>query len=181
MEEKKSANRAFSEFSKKFSRFKKSSEGKKNPDFQKKETLQNLIAENEERKKENVLASLKNYEIPFTKEIEDDEASLLKSYSLFKGVLELNKSIGNEKTYICDFKIASPLAKKTSYTYGTQFVYLQCWFKYCKKIDDFMPVLEKSLESKCDKFNLTFIPSDEFEFEARQKELVQVIEESIFS
>ncbi len=189
MSEKKSISKAFSDFSKKFERFKNSENSVRLENQNKNSTLQNLVNENENSKKQAILNSFKLYEIPFTKEIEDDEESLLKAYEIFKATLEINKNFADEKTFLSDFKISSPITKKSNYIFGGQFVYLQLWFRICKKIQDFVPILKKSSSGFADKnfdekfaagknaesFELSFVPFDDFEFSLKQKEIVQVV------
>lgn len=192
MAENKSIWKAFSDFSKKFERFQKS-ENSTRIDSNQNLNLQNLINENENSKKTAVLNSFKNYEIPYTKEIEEDENSLLKAYEIFKATLEINKKFADEKTFLMDFKLASPITKKANYIYGGEFIYLQLWFRLCKKIKDFVPILkkvsfdfadkisdEKKLgEKSAENFVLSFVSSDDFEFDSKQKEIVQIVLEGI--
>lgn len=193
MAENKSIWKAFSDFSKKFERFQKSENSSRLENQNKNSNLQNLVNQNESSKKQAILNSFKHYEIPFTKEIEDDEASLLKAYAIFKATLEINKNFADEKTFLCDFKISSPISKKSNYIFGGQFVYLQLWFRLCKKVEDFVPILKKvSLrfadkisdekkfgEKTAESFELSFISSDDFEFDSKQKEIVQIVLEEI--
>ena len=117
---------AFSEFSKKFARFKKSGESlpkrKSEDDF-----LQDKINAGEAARKQAVSKSYRIYRDPFgelgktserARAIYDDEQALLRAYNLFKAVTEASGGKSDKETFVSSFTIESPLARKNAYTFG---------------------------------------------------------------
>ena len=112
---------AFSEFSKKFARFKKSGESlpkrKSEDDF-----LQDKINAGEAARKQAVSKSYRIYRDPFgelgktserARAIYDDEQALLRAYNLFKAVTEASGGKSDKETFVSSLRLSRRWQERT--------------------------------------------------------------------
>lgn len=175
---------AFSEFSKKFARFKKSGESlpkrKSEDDF-----LQDKINAGEAARKQAVSKSYRIYRDPFgelgktserARAIYDDEQALLRAYNLFKAVTEASGGKSDKETFVSSFTIESPLARKNAYTFGGNFIYLVCHLMFEEGVSDFVPVLNEEGAS----YRLSFVPAASFRFEQKDSDVIRIVRETFY-
>lgn len=177
---------AFSNFSKKFTKFKSQPEPEIRKLSRQDQILQEQINRQEERYEFAVIGSYNLYKSPLValgknssrgKSIDDDEQSLLKAYKLFKAIQDANNTNGDKTTFIKKVEIESPIAKKDTYSRGGQFIFLQCWLKFEQGVSDFVPVLE---EDKNGYFHLRFQPESQVKLSAKDKELMEKVREAFY-
>ena len=135
---------AFNELDEKITRLKNSGEDEKV--FSKnsplhRDSLKEKLSASEEERLSKIREKFSHYQLPLSKEIEEDELSLLKAYELFTKVTDLNDSVRSKTTFIEKFTIASPLSKKSRYSSETGFAFLQAWFilNHSEKAEKFIP------------------------------------------
>lgn len=175
---------AIGEFSKKFARFAKTGQElpqrKTADDF-----LQEKINAGEAGRKQALSRSYRLYKDPFgvlgttsdrARAIYDDEQALLKAYNLFKSVSEAISVNADKETFVSAFEISSPLAKKNSYTFGGQFIFLTCWLMFEAGISDFTPLLEERNNA----YYLTFVSAKNHTFDSADAEAVRLIREIFY-
>ena len=145
----KNAASAFDDFKEKFSRFNASGNDlpplKKNSSKSSSAKIKEKISSSDEEHVQKIINKYNQYQLPLSKEIEEDELSVLKAYELFSRIRELNSSLGTKKTFIEKIRIASPVAEKQEYVSGTGFAYLQAWFilNHREKAKSFIPVISE--------------------------------------
>ncbi len=169
-------------FSQKFSRFKKAGEDAKkiqNPPDENR-IIQAKINESEEERVSQILKTYGTFRFPSSKEIEDDEETLYLCYTLFKSVLELNKSAGTKNVFVKNFEIENPLVRKDYYSAGKKFIFLQAWMIFEKGVKDFVPVLDFEPE-KSGKVRLDFVDFEKHRFSSMERETLAVLRENIYS
>ena len=141
----KNLSQAFEKFTDKFSRYKSAEE--KDKSFLKPvstdQKLQQHIIQEENDKLEKLKAVLEQYRNPVSKEIEEDETALLKAWELYKKIREAENSVKDEKTFLKEFKIHSPVACKSEYTTGIKLAYLQWWFIQTHGEEKVVPVIKE--------------------------------------
>ncbi len=161
----------FDNFKEKFTRFKESGN-----DFNasavksKKSALKERISFDDKERVRNIILKYRQFENPVSKETEDDEEALLKAWELFFKVSEFNEANSSEDTFIEKIKISSPLVKKTDYTDGAGFSYLQAWFilNYGDKAKLYVPEIVLSGGS----YELIFTAGDVFKASPLLKEIL---------
>lgn len=136
------------------------------------ERIKEKISLDEQERIKSIRVRYCHFQLPLSKEIEEDEISLLKAWELFSKITALNKSDSSKDTYIEKFTIASPITKKSRYTDGLSFKYLQAWFiqNHREKADVFVPELTGSGEPL-----LTFTPAENFKPDPFLKEILSII------
>ncbi len=183
--EKMTAQKAFSEFAKRFARSSQSTDDSKVRIVHENTLIQQKINALEEDFVAEAISSYNKYVNPFrtfgktsrtAEAIDNDEKDLLCAYNLFKAVNDANNSIGNNQTFIKIDSVHSPLVNREIYTLGGEFIYLQCWLRYCKQITDFVPILkstEKNLETI---WTLHFVSPKKVSWSFQEQEIIAVLE-----
>lgn len=172
-------------FSQKFSRFKMAGENARkisNPPDENR-IIQAKINESEEERILNILKTYEIFRFPSSKEIEDDEEVLFRCYTLFKSVLELNKSAGTKNVFVKNFEIENPLVRKDYYSAGKKFIFLQAWMIFEKGVKDFVPVLdfESEMPEKSGRIRLDFVDFEKHSFSSEEREILAVLRKNIYS
>ena len=139
--------------------------------------LQLKINENLNDRISRIVGEYASFRIPASKSIEDDEESLVKCYQLFKSVLEINKSIGNGAVFVKSMEFESPFLKKECYVSKKDFIYLQAWLFFEKKIKDFFPVI---VRERTGKVRLDFQEAEVHRFSGEEREIFRIIEEKFY-
>ena len=111
-------------------------------------------------------------------QLEDDKKLLVQAYDLFVAMVDVNRQLGDEATYISDFIITSPLTQRERYTVGKDFVFLQFWLQWEAKRTDYVPVLR--LARDLPGWQLIFIPSGNFSWTDGEQAVVQLLEEEFY-
>ena len=191
MENKQTLGTAISNFEEQFKRFQDS--GNKPPEFllpkkRAKEAIARLSPSGKEAKgKKIVLQTYGQFLAPeqnfgeysaITQQIEDDKKLLVQAYDLFVAMVDLNRQLGDDATFISDFTIASPLTQRERYTVGKNFVFLQFWLQWEAKRTDYVPVLR--LARGLPGWQLIFIPSGNFSWTDGELAVVQLLEEEFY-
>lgn len=178
---------AFSAFGKKLSRFVQSDESAPDLPPRADELTQRKIMEADEAFSAAVVKTYAKYRFPYqelgehsqeARSIARDEDALLAAYRLFCAVREANDQFGTDQTHIKDDVIASPLANKTAYTQGGDFVYLQCWLRYEQGVTDVVP---QFAQDKAGAYLLQFVPPTAFRADYKTKEITAVIQDAFYS
>lgn len=178
---------ALSAFSKKLSRFTKASpNGTPKQQPRADELTQRRIMEQDEAFSAAVIKTYTKYRFPYktlgensieAAAIKADEDSLLAAYNLYKAIIAANEQFGTEQTRIKDDVIATPLANKTAYTQGDDFVYLQCWLQYEQNVADVVP---QFAQHKNGSYTLQFVPAAEHHADYKKKEIAAVIQAEFY-
>ena len=177
---------AFSAFGKKLSRFVQSDAATPEPTPRTGGLTQRKIMEADEAFSAAVAKIYAKYRFPYqvlgehsheARSIARDEDALVAAYRLFCAVRDANAQFGTDQTRIKDDVIASPLAGKTAYTQGGDFVYLQCWLRYEQGVTDVVPQLAQGKEGL---YTLQFVPSAAFRADYKTKEIAAVIQETFY-
>ena len=191
MENKQTLGTAISNFEEQFKRFQDS--GNKPPEFllpkkRAKEAIARLSPSGKEAKgKKIVLQTYGQFLAPeqnfgdysaIAQQIEDDKKLLVQAYDLFVAMVDLNRQLGDDATFISDFTIASPLTQRERYTVGKDFVFLQFWLQWEAKRTDYVPVLR--LARGLPGWQLIFIPSGNFSWTDGELAVVQLLEEEFY-
>ena len=111
-------------------------------------------------------------------QLEDDKKLLVQAYDLFAAMVDVNRQLGDEATFISDFIITSPLTQRERYTVGKDFVFLQFWLQWEAKRTDYVPVLR--LARDLPGWQLIFIPSGNFSWTDGEQAVVQLLEEEFY-
>ena len=111
-------------------------------------------------------------------QLEDDKKLLVQAYDLFVAMVDVNRQLGDEATYISDFIITSPLIQRERYTVGKDFVFLQFWLQWEAKRTDYVPVLR--LARDLPGWQLIFIPSGNFSWTDGEQAVVKLLEEEFY-
>ncbi len=176
---------AVSAFSKQFARFSKA-DAKRTETTREDEILQSKVNSGERSRRQAVCQNYKIYKDPFgafgtasprAHAINADEQNLLKAYKLHKAVFAATKEHGDDETFVSSFSIESPIAKKTTYTFGGQFMYLSCWLKFEQGATDFVPILQESNGA----WQLSFVAAETYRYERADAELVSIVKECFYS
>ena len=177
--------RAFTAFSKKFSRSFQATDNSKPNIVHEDEILQKKIDAKEAEYRASIISKYQAYSDPYhtygkkspeAAAIAEDEANLVKAYSLFKAVREANLSIGDLSTFITVKKVESPLTSRECYTIGKNFIYLQCWLIYEQGARDFIPEIVEIEENMETRYELQFSPLKNYNFDYKDKEVIAIIE-----
>lgn len=121
-----------------------------------------LIMERDEAFSLEVAAKYAQYREPFKTLGEDsivarriayDERLLLAAYNLFKSAKQAEDEIGKGITFLRDTNITSPLAARSEYTSGEEFVYLRAYLMFEQLVTDYVPQFETEKSG----FVLTFV------------------------
>lgn len=179
---------AFSTFSEKLKRFTKAGEKERVQSPEKTELLQEELKIRQERFESSVAANYRIYKSPFetlgkdserAASIDKDEQALFKAYNLYKSVAGLNSENAEEvgATYISYVEIATPLARKKSYTEGGFFVYLWLWLYFEKNCREFFPFFETDGA----KTKLSFDVFKDAPPDAKTKEIFEIVRRDFYS
>ena len=188
MENKQTLGNAISNFEQQFKKFQDS--GNKPPEFllpKKRAAAKALATEKARKGKKDVLAAYRQLLAPeqsfgdfsaIAQQLEDDKKLLVQAYDLFVAMVDLNRQLGDQDTFISDFTIASPITQRERYTVGSDFVYLQFWLQWEAKRTDYVPVLR--LARGASGWQLVFIPSGNFSWTDWELSVVQLLEEEFY-
>ncbi|MBQ5491102.1 MAG: hypothetical protein IIT68_03490 [Treponema sp.] len=171
MEEKQSAQQAFSSFAKQMERFVASGETERPKPLYPKPTLQQRIIQNEQAFTKQIIDTYQKFLKPQDQETVDDQQQLLTAHKLYVALDELNKTTGNHETYLHNADLVCPLTQKNRYVTGGEFIYLQVWFEKEGGTTDCIPELQKSAEST----KLIFVPAEEHVTSPREKRIRDTI------
>lgn len=188
MAEKQTLGNAVSNFEQQFKKFQDS--GNKPPEFllPKKRAAAKSLSQERLRKGRN--ASLATYRqllhpaenfgdfSAIAQQLEDDKKLLVRAYDLFVALVDLNRQLGDQDTFVKDFIIESPLTQRERYTIGSDFVYLQFWLQWEAKRTDYVPVLR--LARGRPGWQLVFVPSGSFSWTDWELNVVQLLEEEFY-
>lgn len=176
---------AFSEKLKKISGF---SEAVLKKNVSEDKILEEKIRHSAQVLRANVANTYRIYKSPFAAlgknssraaSIEADEQALFEAYSLFEGAMELNKRAGekNGGTHISKVEISSPLAQKSCYTSGGQFIWLFLWLYFEKNCREYFPYFSEREKG----WELCFKSPANFLFEGREKEVFEIVKSEFYS
>ena len=168
--------KAFSEFSSKFSRY-LHSEVHNEPDFLKKEDkiLHQRLDEKEEEENKEIL---KKYNLILNDQTPDsDKEQLFAAYNLFKAIKEAEKQFATSDVNLKKDILVTTLEQKTELTTGPDFIYLRCWLMFEKKAEDLVPQFTANSDGT---FSLTFVPARFAQYSLADKEIMRVIREKLY-
>ena len=183
---------ALSAFSKKLSRFTKATpDGKPDTPPRADVLAQRKILEHDQAFAAEVVRTYTKYRFPYKTLGQDsveaaaiaaDEDALLAAYKLFCAVREANAQYGTEQTRIKDDVIATPLAHKSAYTQGDDFVYLQCWLRYEQGVEDVVPQFAQTNagQTQTGAYTLQFVPAAAYHAGYKKKEIAAVIQQEFY-
>lgn len=171
MEQKQSAQEAFSSFAKQMERFVASGEAERAKPLYTKPSLQQHIIQNEQAFEKQCIDTYQKFLKPQDQETVDDQQQLLTACKLHLALNELNTSCGNRETYIQHADIACPLTQKNRYVTGGEFIYLQIWFEKESNIKGLLPQLQKIAGST----KLVFLSLDEYTESPREKRIRTIV------
>ena len=100
----------------------------------------------------------------------------MQAYNLFKGILEVNATLGDEETFALVPLINSPLAQREKYTVRQELGYLQAWLYFECNIQDYVPVMKKHKMQ----WYLTFVSRDDYYPTDKELEIIRVVEEIFY-
>ena len=109
-------------------------------------------------------------------QLETDKKQILQAYNLFKGILEVNATLGDEETFALMPLINSPLAQREKYTVRQELGYLQAWLYFECNIQDYVPVMKKHKMQ----WYLTFVSRDDYYPTDKELEIIRVVEEIFY-
>lgn len=109
-------------------------------------------------------------------QLETEKKQILQAYNLFKGILEVNRTVGDEETFAQMPLINSPLAQREKYTVRQELGYLQAWLYFECNIQDYVPVLKKFKMQ----WYLTFLSRDHYYPSDKELEIIRVVEEIFY-
>ena len=109
-------------------------------------------------------------------QLETDKKQILQAYNLFKGILEVNATQGDEETFALMPLINSPLAQREKYTVRQELGYLQAWLYFECNIQDYVPVMKKHKMQ----WYLTFVSRDDYYPTDKELEIIRVVEEIFY-
>ena len=188
MEGKQTLGGAVSSFEQQFKKFQDS--GNKPPEFllpKKRAAAKTLATEKARKGKRDVVAAYRELLWPeatfgdfsaIAQQLEDDKKLLVRAYDLFVALVDVNRQLGDQDTFIADFTIASPLTQRERYTTGSDFVCLQFWLQWEAKRTDYVPVLR--LARGQPGWQLVFVPSGSFSWTDWELSVVQLLEEEFY-
>ena len=148
--------------------------------------LADIVDYYEEEFKLSVAGNYRKYRFPYktlgsSSSIADailkDEERLLSAYNLFKAVKEANAQFAKYETFIVDNVIATPLNVMDQYTTGDEFIYLQCWLYFEKKIRDFIPFMNVNPDGT---YRLQFASASDYRWNHTDKEIFAVIHQNFY-
>ncbi|MCR5764237.1 MAG: hypothetical protein K6G00_12730 [Treponema sp.] len=179
--------RAVSALSNKLSRF-KSSNPNAEPDrpLRADEIRQKKVDYFEEDFKLAVAGNYRKYRFPYktlgsNSSVADalikDEERLLSAYNLFKAVKEANAQFSKYETFIVDNVITTPLNAMEQYTTGDEFIYLQSWLYFEKKVRDYIPFMNVNSDGS---YRLQFVPASDYRWNHTDKEIFAVIRQNFY-
>ena len=106
-----------------------------------------------------------------------DEERLFAAYNLFKAVKEANAKFSKYETFIVDNVITTPLNTMEQYTTGDEFVYLQSWLYFEKKVRDYMPSMNVNPDGS---YTLQFVLASDYRWNHTDKEIFAVIHQNFY-
>ena len=165
--------KAVIDFSKRFSKLSEEAKDEVKLPQSKEKLLQDQINLQEEERAESLRKQYQDFLNPPTKDIEEDEESLVNAYNLFCRISELSAEY--EKERLRSLELVSPICKKTEYTQGQSFAFLRIWFLNTIKDCQYIPQL---LQAENGQFYLDFIARELWNPDSLEKELLQYLEES---
>lgn len=179
MQEKETISDAIQKFSEKLERFNKAenSDKKIEKPLSKEQILKTEIENAENEKIQKITNIYSSFRFPVSKSVEEDEESLYKCYTLFKSILELNKTSGNNLSFIKRVEFESPIIHKDFYATGNKFIFLSAWLFFEKKVNDFVPIL---ISENSGKIRLDFEELENHHFSAEERMIFDTIKENVY-
>lgn len=184
---------AFDAFAKKLRRFNEATDAPEPVFKSKNANTQINIKESDEKHKKEIIDTYKKFLSPYetygkksaiADEIERDKKNLLVAYNLYKALQGVNEQFANDETFLEATEIVSPLVNRERYTFGGEFIYLQCWLKFENGISDYMPVIwaeENAQDSYAPKkHKLRFINPRNLRLSFREREISEIVAECFY-
>ena len=107
-----------------------------------------------------------------------DTENIIKSYNLYKAVMEAAKAQSDDATHLSHIEIETPLTKNETYTSGGMFIYLQLWLIFEQCVEDFIPIL---VAEKGGRYHLAFESLQSHYFTAAEKEIMATVKSVYYS
>jgi len=123
---------ALNNFSQKLSRFQNDEAAEFVKPQSKDSALQSKINLNEEERISGILREFDKYVNPVSKEIEDDELSVLEALNLYKTVYDAASKLSERLVTVRKLTFNSKICSKEEYISGGKRIYLICWLLFCK-------------------------------------------------
>ena len=172
----KNITEALSNFSKKLSRFEEA-EAKEFVKPQSKDAaLQKKINLSEEEKIERIKAEYEKYLNPVSREIEEDQESVLSALRIFKAAKNAEQTEVSQKkekqTSIHQLDFKSPLCQKQEYLYGNNLLYLTYWLQTVHGEKEWIPSIYKFTSGE--RF-LEFIPAETKHYDYEETAILNIL------
>lgn len=173
----KSITDALSNFSKKLSRFEQAEDADFVKPVSKDAPLQKKINLTEEEKLERIRAEYEKYVNPVSKEIEEDEESVLSALRIFKAAknaeqLEISQKKGEKQTEIHEIDFKSPICQKSDYVYGKNLIYLSYWLQTVHGETEWIPSIYKFISGE--RF-LEFVPVETKRYDYEENAILNAL------
>lgn len=172
----KNITQVISSFSKKLSRFEEAEDKAFVKPVSKDADLQKKINLSEEEKLERIKAQYEKYINPVSKEIEEDQESLLSALRIFKAARlaeETEASSKNDRqTSIHQIDFKSPICQKQEYVYGKNLLYLTYWLQTVHGEKEWIPSIYKFISGE--RF-LEFIPAESKHYDYEEIAILNVL------
>ena len=165
--------KAVIDFSKKCSKLSEEAKDQVKLPQSKEKLLQDQIMLQEEERAEALKKQYQDFLNPQTKDIEEDEESLLNCYNLFCRINEISAEY--EKERLRSLELVCPICKKSEYTQGQSFAFLRLWFLNTIKDCQYLPQI---IQAENGQFYLDFISRELWTPDSLERELLQYLEES---
>ncbi|WP_027728684.1 hypothetical protein [Treponema sp. C6A8] len=167
---------ALSNFSKKLSRFEEAEDKEFIKPVSKDAPLQKKINLTEEEKIARIKAQYEKYVNPVSKEVEEDEESVLSALRIFKAAkLAEQTEISQKKekpTSIHEINFKSPICQKNDYVYGKNLIYLTYWLQTFHGEKEWIPSIYKF--NSGERF-LEFIPAETKHYDYEENAILNVL------
>lgn len=160
---------AISNFSKKLSRFEEAGHKEIRKAVSAEKKLQQQINLSDEEKIEKIRQDFEKYINPLSREIEEDEETLLSALKIFKAA---KKAEAGEKASIHQLDFKSPLCRKGDYLYENGLIYLSFWLENFYGEKEWTPYIYKNASGQ---FFLEFIPLENRAFDYEKKALWKLL------
>ena len=137
--------------------------------------LQNQINQQEEEKREELRSQFQEFLMPVTQDIEKDEEDLVKAYTLFCQLKELNENSGDRQTHLKRYSLSSPVCHKSEYTSDkSRFAFLRLWFLTTTPDTNYVPEITADEKGS---FSLDFTELELWQPSTLEKEIMQAFED----
>lgn len=172
----KNITEAISSFSKKLSRFEEAEDKAFVKPESKDSVLQKKINLSQEEKLEKIKTEYEKYVNPVSKEIEEDEESVLSALRIFKAARLAEQTEASSKkekqTAIHQIDFKSPLCQKQEYIYGKNLIYLTYWLQAVHGEKEWIPSIYNFISGE--RF-LEFIPAETKHYDYEETAILNVL------